>query len=527
LEITPSEQARLSERIRRLLEELNQDLFEKEKVVGLALLSAIAGESIFLLGPPGVAKSMVARRLKYAFQHAQSFEYLMGKFSTPDEIFGPVSISKLRDEDRYERLTEHYLPGAQIVFLDEIWKASPPIQNALLTVLNEKIFRNGEKEIKVDLRGLIAASNELPLAGEGLEALWDRFLIRLVVEGIENKELFNAMITLSGGSAEGDYVNKELKISDEEYKSWSEAIDYIFVPPHILGVIDYLRSGLQELGQDQETEADYYISDRRWRKIVRLLRTAAFLNGRRELDLMDCFLIADCIWGSLDQRAPIQELIIQTIEQHGYRALYDLGPALQSLRNLEQEIESSTQVVTKEKIEETVVHKDQQGVQYVKIANFWGEDAAYLRVSDYQKLSKEKEIFVPVFEKSYETYRPFQSYSFLLTSSKTLLNKQKKYQLETQLSDKEIVSNKKPDKALLARWDGQVDELLDHCRQALQILAERQEQDLQHLKNHIFVPRQFAQHVKTSLKKAGAEVLNFKLEIEKVQHGYQSMGSGG
>lgn len=156
----------------------------------MAFLSSIAGESIFLLGLPGVGKSLIARRLKLAFRDARSFEYLMSRFSTPDEIFGPVSISKLKDEDTYERLVEGYLPTADVVFLDEIWKAGPSIQNALLTVLNEKLFRNGDHELRLPLKGIISASNELPAQDEGLEALWDRYLIRIVVPPLISEKAF-------------------------------------------------------------------------------------------------------------------------------------------------------------------------------------------------------------------------------------------------------------------------------------------------------------------------------------------------
>ena len=145
---------RTEEQLKQLMKVLSQGVFEKEHVLAMALLSAIAGESIFLLGPPGTAKSLVARRLKLAFKDGNAFEYLMSRFSTPDEIFGPVSISLLKNEDRYERVVDGFLPTATIVFLDEIWKASPSIQNSLLTAINERIFQNGRSTINLPLLSL-------------------------------------------------------------------------------------------------------------------------------------------------------------------------------------------------------------------------------------------------------------------------------------------------------------------------------------------------------------------------------------
>lgn len=289
---------RLKNRVASLLDLLGAGAFEREEVIGLSLLAALAGESIFLLGVPGVGKSMVARRLKMAFRNARSFEYLMSRFSTPDEIFGPVSISKLKDEDTYERVVEGYLPTADVVFLDEIWKAGPAIQNSLLTAINEKIFRNGDKDLALPLKGIIAASNELPAEGEGLEALWDRFLIRYIVRPIGDRMNFKAL--LSGEHVEPK-VDNELTFTNEEYELLLSKAADVEVPDAILDFIYGLRMLLvKEAQENKEKDGDEheipYVSDRRWKKVLGIMRMSALLNGRNAVDFSDCLLLEHMIW---------------------------------------------------------------------------------------------------------------------------------------------------------------------------------------------------------------------------------------
>ena len=509
-------------RTQRLLEGLADGLYEKEEAMKLALLSALAGESIFLLGPPGVGKSLIARRLKYAFREGISFEYLMSKFSTPDEIFGPVSIKKLKEEDKYERLTDRYLPGANIVFLDEIWKAGPAIQNALLTILNEKIYRNGDQDVPVNIRGIITASNELPPNNQNLAPIWDRFLIRLEIGGIRQYANFLNMI-IDTKDVYQDNLENALKLGSDELNTFSESIDQVEVPAEVLNTIQIVKIKLEEFNsRPNNTGKEILIFDRRWKKIIRLLRTAAFLNGRKQVDLMDCFLMIHCLWGRPSQKEVIEEIVVDAIRKHGYTMAVNLQMIKREVQDFEEDVNREIRVhhtVTEEQLD--IIREE----YYKLIKDDNKFEGLLVSTKQFRKLDRTEVEVTNFYDEELnlrnrlKAKRGPSQFTIDVEYNSVVYT----YPLATQKGERQEVIFKKPHEIVSQYWEERFQKVYTYIEQQEKNILENGPQELYHLKDNLFVDQKYAAIVGSNLDEVKSALEKLKLKLEKIRFSYTSL----
>lgn len=293
---------RAIEKLRKIRAELKARYLERDDVIDGAFCALVTGSHLLLVGPPGTAKSQLANDVCRRIEGARYFQWLLTKFTTPEELFGAVSLKGL-ENDEYRRVTSGKLPEAHIAFLDEIFKASSSILNTLLTVMNERVFYNGTEKTEIPLITLFGASNELPSEEDELEALYDRFLLRYVVDYIKEDFRFLKMLNSDDGEADG------LTITFSELETCRDEARAIAVPSNILKLISRIRRELTKKG--------IVPSDRRYKHSVSLLKARAYLEGRSAVTEDDLRLFENVLWREPGEKAEIQSVIHQAL--HGYK----------------------------------------------------------------------------------------------------------------------------------------------------------------------------------------------------------------
>jgi MoxR-like ATPase len=276
---------------------------ERETEINGSLLAILSGENILFLGPPGTAKTQLAKNICHSIEGGNFFNYLLTSFSTPEEIFGPLSLKALED-DEFRRKIDGCLPTAHVALLDEIFKASSAILNSLLTILNEHKYHNGREIVDVPLLSVFGASNEFPEEEESLEALYDRFLFRYRLSYIQDEENFRNLLFRSPEDFE---PSASIQVS-EIYKLRVKAKN-LSVDPDVELIITELRKNLQL----QEIE----ISDRRWKKVIQVLKVAACSSGCTTVDRTMALLLQHMLWNLPEERETIRRTVFELVVSGG------------------------------------------------------------------------------------------------------------------------------------------------------------------------------------------------------------------
>lgn len=285
--------------LQHILQHLKERFVGKDDIIDLMGICLAGRENLFLLGPPGTAKSAMVRELSKLL-NGRTFEYLLTRFTEPNELFGPFDIRKLREGDLVTN-TEGMLPEANLIFLDELLNANSAILNSLLMVLNEKVFRRGRENRPLPVIMIVGASNHLP-EDEALHALYDRFLIRVRCDYVDPALLNNVLD--AGWKLEQPEMAEKPEILVEDIfriQKMIGRVDLQEIRPAYINLVEMLRN------------AGVQVSDRRAVKLQRLIAASAILCKRTKAITSDMWVMR-YIWDTEEQQEIIAGIVNSVIE---------------------------------------------------------------------------------------------------------------------------------------------------------------------------------------------------------------------
>ncbi|MBX3269706.1 MAG: AAA family ATPase [Sandaracinaceae bacterium] len=297
------------QRLQQVARQLEATFLGKSEPVRLMLIAAIAGEHMALIGPPGTAKSALIRMYAKLID-AIYFEYLLTRFTEPNEIFGPIDIQAFRAGE-YQRRMEGMLPQAEIVFLDEVFKANSAILNSLLSVLNERVYTVGGRVFKVPLISAFGASNEVP-NDEDLMAVFDRFLLRVRSDNLDSyhfQDLLSKGLAHEVGKLSGSYDATQPLLTSQALHD----LRGVFAARMRAFPEDFLSTYKGLVFQIRAEGVS--MSDRRAIKMLKLFAASAMLDGRPAPDNSDFFVLRHT-WNNLDQSEILDGIVGPVLEAH-------------------------------------------------------------------------------------------------------------------------------------------------------------------------------------------------------------------